>query len=642
MAQFFISNETKRLRELAERKLSEQSMRDVPDLGDTLSQRLVHELQVHQIELEMQNEELKLEQTRLKLAASVFNNTYEGIIITDANKLMLEVNPAFSRITGYSPHEAIGRNPKMLACVKENARIYTEMKAALHAQGCWRGELLNQHKSGEAYQITLSVTAIHDEVGKLINYVGVFTDISVLKRHEAELDRIAHYDPLTGTPNRRLLADRLNQAIAHAQRSRLAMAVCYLDLDGFKQINDQHGHAMGDEVLIEITRRLLAILRPDDTLARLGGDEFVILLTDLPQQDECQMILSRILAAVCTPMQLNKHQLNLSASIGATLFPSDPHEPDLLIRHADQAMYAAKKAGKNRIHFYSPAEDLLLVQRNQNIERLRSALSDQEFVLHYQPKVDLLSGEIIGLEALLRWEHPQLGLLTPSLFLADINGSPLEVPVGEWVIETVLKQMSAWQTAGLHVKVSLNIGAAHLFQPDFYDQLNRLLSSYPKINPAHLELEILETTAINDFAMASEAMARCHQLGVRFALDDFGTGYSSLAYLRRLPIDMLKIDQSFIRDILTNASDLGIVEGVILMAAVLKHPVLAEGVETLKHGALLVQIGCHLCQGDGIAQPMPAEQIPAWITQWHAEEIWHTLGKMMLDETNSEVIVENK
>jgi diguanylate cyclase (GGDEF)-like protein/PAS domain S-box-containing protein len=582
---------------------------------------------VHQIELEMQNDELKLEQNRLRLAASVFDNTYEGIIITDAKKIMLEVNPAFSRITGYEAEEAIGQTPKMLAFEYENQRYYPEMRQALQLQGCWRGELINRHKNGARYIVTLSITKISDEHGQLTNYVGVFTDISQLKRHEAELESIAHFDPLTGVPNRLLLLDRLEQAILHAQRSGLTMAVCFLDLDDFKLVNDQHGHAAGDQLLIEITRRLHHILRPDDTLARLGGDEFVLLLNGLHNIEECHSVLKRILNTISQPVMINELPIQISASIGATVYPLDDTDTDPLIRHADQAMYAAKQAGKNRFHLYNPEEDLQFQRINQNRQRLRNALANHELVMFYQPKVDLLSGAVIGAEALLRWQHPEHGLLTPSLFLQDITDSDLEIPIGEWVIESVLQQMSQWQSIGLHMKVSLNISAAHLLQDNFSDQLGLALAAHPDIQANDLELEILETAAISDLIRAIHTMERCHQLGVRFALDDFGTGYSSLAYFRRLPIDMLKIDQCFVRDMLSDATDLSIVEGVVLIASAFKRPVIAEGVETLQHGALLVKIGCHLCQGYGIAHPMPAADLYSWMDEWYKNKVWLTLDK---------------
>ncbi|HEY3433136.1 MAG TPA: EAL domain-containing protein [Rhodocyclaceae bacterium] len=614
------------LRRRAELKLAENP--STTKLDETETRRLLHELQVHQVELEMQNEELLLEQSRLRLAASVFANCSEGIMITDGNRSIIDVNPAFTQITGFQREEVIGNTPKILSSGRQDQTFYSDLWESLKTHGHWRGEMWNRRKTGEVYAEMQSISTIRDEDGGLQHYVSVFTDISQIKRHEEELDHIAHYDILTGIPNRRLLVDRLSQAVARARRSGKPLAVCYLDLDGFKPINDRYGHNAGDMLLIKITNRLLSILRADDTLARLGGDEFVLLLTDLPRMDECHLILDRVLAEVSAPTSIGSATVNISASIGVTLFaPLDDADSDALLRHADQAMFIAKQEGKNRYHFYDPLQDLQIQTHRHQFQRLVEALDNHEFVLFYQPKADLVSGKIQGAEALIRWQHPEEGLLQPGSFLHHMEGSDLETNLGEWVIETALQQMETWQTEGLDIDVSVNICASHLLQANFSQRLAQMLGSHPTVAPHQLELEILETAALSNMNQAVEALTSCRKLGVRFALDDFGTGYSSLAYFRNLPVDILKIDQSFVRNMLNDPNDLSIVEGVIRLASAFNRPVIAEGVETMDHGAMLVSIGCHLAQGYGIARPMPAAQMASWVKKWYREALWGTIGK---------------
>ncbi|MDD5177630.1 MAG: diguanylate cyclase [Sterolibacterium sp.] len=393
--------------------------------------------------------ERKQNEAKLRQAASVFSNSQEGIMITDGQNLIIDVNRAFSHITGYERDEVIGKNPGILGSGRQPPEYYAQMWEALREHDYWRGEIWNRRKNGEVYAEMLAISTVRDTAGELQHYIGIFSDISQLKTHEAELHRIAHYDPLTGVPNRRLLADRLGQAIARARRGGKSLAVCYLDLDGFKPINDKHGHAAGDLLLVEITERLKGVLRAEDTLARLGGDEFVLLFTDLPQHSESYLVFDRVLAAVSTPVLIDHALISVSASIGVTLFPSDDVDADTLLRHADQAMYRAKEAGKNRYHLFDPDHDRQMRAHRYHLQRLRVALENDEFVLHYQPKVDLISGAIIGAEALIRWQHPEQGLLLPGEFLHYLDGSDLEIAVGEWVINSVLKQIVTWNAVGL-------------------------------------------------------------------------------------------------------------------------------------------------------------------------------------------------
>lgn len=556
---------------------------------------------------------------------TVFTNSYEGIMVVDPRRQIIDVNPAFTRITGYTRDEALGKSPALLSSGRQSPSFYREMWQCIRATGQWTGEIWNRRKNGEIYAQLLSVSAVTGGDGVVQHYIGMFADISQLKAHEEELNRIAHYDPLTGAPNRRLLVDRLALAIARSNRNGLLLAVCYLDLDGFKSINDRYGHSVGDKLLVGVTDNLKLVLRSEDTLARLGGDEFMLLLADIGSPQECALILDRILGSASETLEVDGHTVAVSASIGVSLYPQDHSDVDTLIRHADQAMYVAKDAGKNRFHLFDPESDRKAQEHRQQVDRLVVALEREEFCLHYQPQVDLLSGHILGVEALIRWQHPELGLLSPADFLPYIEGSKLECPVGNWVLRTALRQTQQWQAQGIAVNVGVNVSARHLLSAEFQEDLRQALAMYPSVCAECLELEILESTAIEDIAVAASVLYECRAMGVRLALDDFGTGYSSLTYLRKLPFDLLKIDQSFVRDMLRDPEDRSIVEGVIRLATAFNRSVIAEGVETLEHGAALLQLGCRLVQGYGIARPMAPERFAEWSVRWQNGQIWRQL-----------------
>ncbi|WMW80563.1 PAS domain S-box protein [Undibacterium cyanobacteriorum] len=566
--------------------------------------------------------ERKLLELAQKDALTVFSSSYEGIMVVNCEGKITKVNPAFSRITGFSASEVVGMSPKVLSSGRHDAAFYAHLWNEVNLKDFWRGEIWNRRKNGEVYAELLSISSVRDETGKVLHFIGVFSDISQIKAHEAELDRIAHYDILTGAPNRRLLGDRLGQAIKRAIRSETSLAVCFLDLDGFKIINDQYGHQVGDQLLVGVTRHLREVLRGNDTLARLGGDEFVVLLSDIGSSVECVQVLERILLAVSRPVEIDQLHLHTTASIGVSLFPDDNVDADSLLRHADQAMYMAKNSGKNRYHLFDLESDRRAQIHRNFLEALRQALVRNEFVLFYQPKVDFSDGRIIGAEALIRWNHPERGILAPGEFLSHVHGSNLEKELGEWVIETALSQGEEWHRQALDMRISVNVSADHILHQDFHSFLKGALSRHPDIHATHFELEVLETAAIADIDQAVGVLQRCHELGVKFALDDFGTGYSSLTYLRKLPIDTLKIDQCFVRNMLIDQEDLGIVEGVIRLANAFNREVIAEGVETLDHGRKLIQLGCSHAQGYGIARPMPAAQFFDWTQRWKREEAW--------------------
>ncbi len=560
---------------------------------------------------------------QLRLVASVFSHTHEGIMITDANNVIVNVNEAFCAITGYSREDVIGRNPSMLKSPNQTPQFYQTMWQELNTAGYWQGEVWNRKKNGDIYAELLTISAVFGPDGELNNYVGIFADITIQKEHEKRLEHLAHYDPLTGLPNRTLLGDRLHMSIAQAQRNKHLLAVCLLDLDGFKQVNDRLGHAAGDQLLIEFSTRMRSELRQTDTLARLGGDEFVILLNELASIDECVEAMRRIIFCASQPYLLDSEPAHISASIGITIYPDDGADPDLLLRHADQAMYIAKQSGGNRYFMFDPQKDMAAKAERSALDRLAQALRHDEFELHYQPKVDMRRGIVYGAEALIRWRHPERGLVMPGDFLPGVEGTELSVALGEWVIHQALTHLDAWHRDGIALTISVNVSPRHLQLPDFAQRLAGQISVFPDLPAQLLELEILETAALHDTEHVAEVIAACRRMGVSFALDDFGTGYSSLLYLKHLPADTLKIDQSFVRNMLHDQENLAIVKGVIGLAQAFNRSVIAEGVETIEHGDALLELGCLLAQGYGIARPMPADELAQWITGWERPASWH-------------------
>ncbi|ENO76618.1 EAL domain-containing protein [Thauera sp. 63] len=558
-----------------------------------------------------------------RLAATVFAHSREGIIVTDVQGRIIEVNEAFTRITGYTRDEVLGREASLLKSDRHGPEFHAALWQSLLEKGHWYGEVWNRRKGGELFAELLTVSAVRDARGEIRHFVGLFSDITLQKEHERQLEHIAHYDALTALPNRVLFADRLHQAMARARRGDQRLAVVYIDLDGFKTINDTQGHDAGDQLLMTLAGRMRKVMRDCDTLARLGGDEFVAVLGDLPDADSCRPLVRRLLATVAEPVEVGGHSLQVSGSIGVTLYPQrEEVEPDQLLRQADQAMYQAKLAGKDRYHLFDTDHDHDLRSHHESLERIRHGLVRGEFVLYYQPKVNMHSGELIGVEALIRWQHPEQGLLSPDCFLPVIEHHPLGIQLGEWVIEAALGQVAAWQAEGLRVPVSVNIAANHLQRADFAERLYLLLSLHPGITPDMLQLEVLESSALADMNHVAETMATCTRMGVGFSLDDFGTGYSSLSYLKRLPAAELKIDRSFVRDMQHDADDLAILDGVLGLARAFRRRAVAEGVETEAHGELLLRLGCEYAQGYGIARPMPPESLPGWAASWRPPESW--------------------
>ena len=462
---------------------------------------------------------------------------------------------------------------------------------------------------------------------EVVRYVAeIAYDFVERRRTELQIQFMAYYDVLTKLPNRTLLSDRLHQAMAQSHRSGQLVGVCYLDLDGFKPVNDRYGHDVGDKLLVKLATNIKKSLREGDSLARMGGDEFIILLTGLASLYECEDVVERILTTIQIPIEVESHRIHLSASIGVTLFPIDASDADTLLRHADQAMYEAKATGKSKYRIYDPVEDQNMLAQRRLLSDFEIALHTDQLVLHYQPKIDLRNGSVVGVEALIRWNHPDRGTLYPSDFLPAIEDTPLELALGEWVVRNALDQYAKWANGGISLNISINISPRQMQIQEFADFLAKLITQYPQGAANRLEIEMLEIAAIGSIDKVANVMQACNRLGIHFSLDDFGTGYSSLTYFHQLPIDIVKIDQNFVREMLSNARDLDIVESVLQLSEALDRPVVAEGVESIEIGMMLLSLGCKFGQGYGIARPMEAERIASWLDQWQTTNNWSKLS----------------
>lgn len=544
----------------------------------------------------------------LRRSAAAFESTRDGVLITDLTPSIVAVNRAFSEITGYSEAEALGRNPNMLRSGHQDLSFYREMWANLGTAGHWQGEIWNRRKSGEVYPQWLTISTVMDEQGLPCNYVGVMTDISQLKRSEARLERMAHYDPLTDLPNRVLARLRLEHAIEQADRYARSIAVLFIDLDRFKNVNDSFGHPVGDELLVEIARRLKNRVRSEDTFARLGGDEFLLILERVDDPPEVGQIAQALIDLLDTPFVLSGGQeVYIGSSVGISLYPGDGRTTTELIQHADAAMYQAKADGRNTYRFFT-AELSIAAQKRLNMEtRLRRALDRGEFVVYYQPKVNVSSGCIVGCEALLRWLDPERGLISPAEFIPVAEEIGLIVPLGEWVLRTACEQAEAWHQAGLpRLNMAVNLSVRQLWKPDLAERIAGILIE-TGLPAQWLELELTESMIMGQEVLVEERFAALKALGLRLAIDDFGTGYSSLAYLKRFPIDVLKIDGSFVRDIPEDVNDMEIATAIVAMARALKLEVVAEGVETLAQLAFLQEQTCDIYQGYLFSKPLSTD-----------------------------------
>jgi diguanylate cyclase (GGDEF)-like protein/PAS domain S-box-containing protein len=560
---------------------------------------------------------LREQEDHLKI---LFEQAADAIFVSRLDGLLVKVNQKACRSIGYTEDEMLALNVSDVDAKIPSAEAFAQFAQTLSAEHPITVESMHRRKDGSTFPVEITIALLQTHTGPQV--LGIARDITERKQAEARIAHLAYHDALTQLPNRVLLTDRLQQAMAQARRDQRRLAVCFLDLDDFKVINDTWGHAEGDRVLVQVAQRLKGCIRAGDTVARLGGDEFVLLLGNLSNVEECEHALDRVRMALQTPQMIVGQPVSLNASLGVTLYPDDGVDPDALLRHVDQAMYAAKQGGGNRYQWFDTRFDRRAREYRAILQQVEKGLETGEFRLHYQPKVDMRQGVVMGLEALIRWQHPEEGLLPPARFMPAVETSGLAVTLDRWVLHEALRQMGVWVHQGLTLPVSVNLSARYLQQPGLMTGLNDLLANHPTVPTDWLELEILETAALEDLQVISALLTDCRQRGIRFALDDFGTGYSSLTYLRKLPVHVLKIDQSFVRDALTDAEARAIVEGVIGLSKAFRREVIAEGVETVAHGRLLLDLGCDLAQGYGIARPMPPDQLPAWIAGWTRPEAW--------------------
>ncbi|BBP02046.1 EAL domain-containing protein [Sulfuriferula nivalis] len=551
----------------------------------------------------------------------------DAVLTTDELGNVVFLNQVAEKLTGWTQPDAVGLPiEQIFHIVNEHSReiVSNPVREALGSASivALANHTLLIAQDGTEYHIEDSAAPIMMGDHSLLGCVLVFHDVSDKHRLMSAVRWQAGHDVLTNLPNRALLNDRFILTLSNARRSNTLTAVCLLDLDDFKPINDTYGHEAGDAVLIEVARRLSMVIRGEDTAARLGGDEFVLLINDLHDVDEIEIAMCRILAAIAQPYKIGNVAVTVSASLGVTVYPLDDVDADTLMRHADQAMYQAKIGGRNRYHLFDVDKDVATRTNLERVNRIRQALYADEFVLYYQPKVNMRTGTVQGMEALLRWQHPEQGLVPPMEFLPLVEQTDLIIEIGEWVIVQALQQIGHWLQLGKFWEVSVNIAGLHFQQANFADRLTQLLKQHPEVPANLLEIEILESATIGNLDYARDTIERCQSLGVRFALDDFGTGYSSLSYLKRLPADVLKIDQSFVRDMLSDKSGIALIEAVISLAKVFGNEVIAEGVETSEHGVLLLRLGCDRGQGYGIARPMPAANVLEWAQQYQPDKNW--------------------
>jgi diguanylate cyclase (GGDEF)-like protein/PAS domain S-box-containing protein len=546
---------------------------------------------------------------RVRIATAVFDSTQEGVLVTDEQGLIVHVNRAFMAITGYQREEVLGDRPNRFKSGRHDAQFYGLMYQALMEKGHWSGEIWNRRKSGEIYPQWQNIRRVCDENGQTTHFVAVFSDLTAIKRSEQELQQLAHYDPLTGLPNRLLFTDRAAQALAYAGSSKRGCALLLIDLDHFKNINDSLGHNVGDQVLKDVAERLKGLFDSTMTLARLGGDEFALLQENCQQVMQAAGLAQRVLDAMKEPFVLDNHPLFISASVGISLFPSDAQSAEQLLRNADSALFKAKSDGREGYALYTEELTAHAQQRVELASELRRAIDRQELRVFYQPVHDLASSRILGVEALVRWQHPERGMVPPGEFIPIAEQSGLIGEIDGWVLNTACRQMCAWLAAGVEVSfVAVNVSSRLFSRGDLDRHVAQVLRE-TGLDPAYLELEVTESAVMEDPEQAIEQLHRLRELGISLAIDDFGTGYSSLLRLKRMPVQKLKIDQGFVAGLPSDEDDIAIVRVIIALAQSMGMHVLAEGIEHADQAGFLLANGCQLGQGYWFARPMPAEQI---------------------------------
>jgi len=547
----------------------------------------------------------------------IFEQSQEAVLITDASNRIIAVNTAFTRLTGYGAEEVLGQNPGMLASGRNTPEFYGEMWQTLQRCGGWQGEIWDKRKDGSMYPKWLSISAIFNDAGVVTHYVANFTDITASKEATARLTHLAYHDPLTGLPNRMAFDSHLSQAIASCDREGKQLALMLIDLDNFKNINDSLGHHVGDELLQKVATRLRQTLRASDLVARLGGDEFVVLLPDLDDPLIAARIAAKLQGNLADSYQVAEHILYATPSIGIGLYPDDGSDPGTLLRNADTAMYYAKKAGRNNHQFYAPKMNASAGERLHLENSLRHAIASMapgvsEFSLHFQPQIDAISGRVSAVEALLRWNSPKLGSVSPARFIPVAEESGLMQPLGDWVIWEACHHARAFRDAGLDIRMSINVSAQQLRHENLLLLIEGAMACYD-LAPGDLEIEITESAVMQNPDKTLDLLHRIAATGITLAIDDFGTGYSSLAYLKHMPIRRLKLDRSFVKDLESNHSDAAICSATIALGHKLGLELVAEGIETPGQQAYLQQQECDLLQGFLFSKPLPAAELIAFI-----------------------------
>ncbi len=545
----------------------------------------------------------------LTLFANVFHNSGEAIVITDQKNLIVTVNRSFTRLTGYPLEEVKGRDPKLLSAGRTPRLIYQQMWTALNSEGFWQGELWDRTRDGQIYPKWAAISVVHSDQGEVVNHVGSFTDISERIAAERQIEHLAHHDSLTGLLNRFSLLERLEQSINTARRGGGLVALLYMDLDNFKNINDSLGHLIGDELLKLVATRLTSTIRRSDIASRIGGDEFVVILTQIDNEIDPIGVAEKIISQIRAPFPIDEHTLFTSTSIGISLYPIDGEESETLMRHADAAMYQAKRGGKGHWEFFSPDLDEAANRRLALENELRQALERDELILHYQPQYALPGQQLLGVEALIRWSHPERGMVYPGDFIPLAEECGLIDAIGDRVVVEACRQLAAWREQGIEgVQMAINVSSRQLHSDHLYELVVATLERF-RLWPAWLEIEVTETAAMERPEEAIKLLSRFDELGVSISIDDFGTGYSSLAYLKMLPIHRLKLDRTFVRDITSDENDAAICSATIALAHSLGLQVVAEGVEEQEQEEFLARHECDFVQGYLYSRPVPAETI---------------------------------